>query len=38
MWNRTEFFFGTPFVWNMLHNYGGRRFVISHPAIPVYFM
>ena len=24
VWSRTESFYGTPFVWNMLHNFGGR--------------
>lgn len=24
VWNRTQNYFGTPFIWNMLHNFGGR--------------
>jgi alpha-N-acetylglucosaminidase len=23
-WPQTDSFYGTPFIWNMLHNFGGR--------------
>jgi alpha-N-acetylglucosaminidase len=24
VWSRTDSYYGTPFIWNMLHNFGGR--------------
>ena len=24
IWSLTESYYGTPFIWNMLHNFGGR--------------
>ena len=24
IWNETAFYYSTPFIWNMLHNFGGR--------------
>jgi alpha-N-acetylglucosaminidase len=29
VWILTSAFYGKPFVWNLLHNFGGRRFALS---------
>ena len=30
VWKRSQSFFGTPFIWNMLHNFGGRSGIKLH--------
>ena len=30
LWPKTNFFFGKPFVWCLLHNYGGTRAIYGN--------
>ena len=37
VWSQTDAYYGTPFIWNMLHNFGGRSGLYGRmPAVALW--